>query len=1084
MLFALVFQGVAQKTAQYTADNHLYNEALELYEKEKFSAAQNYFKQTIEGIENPFDETRVNAEYYFASCALALFNRDAVYYLNEFAANHPESKWIERVNFKLGNYYYRKKKSEEVIAYFTQVNEFSLNATEQIEYRFKLGYSYMQIGNAKNALTHLYPIIDVESEYQAAANYYYAHINYEAKNYQIALERFTKIKDERSFSKVIPYYIAQIYFIQNRYDELLAYALPLLENEDTDRAGEIARMIGETYCNKRDFKTALPYLKAYMQSGEPKQINDYYQYGNALYNTGDYLNAAKNLSQVANDESEMGQSAQYQLADCYLKMGNKIYARNAFQAAAKLDYNTHLKEDAFFNYAKLAYELSYNPYHEAIIAFKEYLKEFPNTERSDEANEFLLYVFLNTKNYQAALEAMDLIQNKDFKLQNAYQYIAFNRAVELFLAKEFDASYDMFEKVNEYPIDKKLTAESNYWRAEIKYIAGRYGEALALYKRFRAAAGAYSSGFYSLSDYNIAYANFKLENFGDAATHYRKFIQSRTAKNDAKRTADAYLRLADCYFVVKQYDLSVEYYDKAAAYGKVEPDYALYQSALAKGYLNREEDKINSLVSLRQNYPNSKYAIDAAYELGEAYFKNEENAKALEALNQVVVAYPNSQYARKSMLLVGLIQYRNKEYDKAIGTFKQIARDYPNYNDAREAISRAEDIYVELGRVDEYNEWVQSLSFYDVSKTALDSVNYRSAENLYTNNNCERAIPAFNAYLNKFENAIFGTNARFYLAECLYKAKEYGKALENYDVIAKGSVNKFTEPALVSASYIAYQAGDFPLALSYYTRLEDVAEFKSNILEAQIGQMRCYNKMNNNSSVITFADKVLSNTNTPDRIRIEAWAAKGRSLMSLSEFETARGVFDTLAASTQAIEGAEARYNLAYILFLEAKYKEAEDAIFEMVNIKPAYDYWLAKSFVLLGDVYIKMEDFFQAKATLQSVVENHDGEELTNLAKAKIAEIEQLETAKEQVAPEASEIQIGNNTEEYEELFEEDSLQTQPKPMELDSLPAMETEMEEAPVDTLQTNPVELPRDTVPIPNTPSDTLNPENVQPKSEEE
>src|SRR5690606_34987477 len=120
-----------------------------------------------------------------------------------------------------------------------------------------------------------------------------------------------------------------------------------------------------------------------------------------------------------------------------------------------------------FKYAKLAFELSYNPFHEAISAFEDYLNKYPNSSRRDEAYEFLLNVYMKTRNYEKALASLDKIQNKDARVKEAYQVVAYNRGVELFQSESYDNAEKNFDKVFTYPINPTINADARFWKAEI-----------------------------------------------------------------------------------------------------------------------------------------------------------------------------------------------------------------------------------------------------------------------------------------------------------------------------------------------------------------------------------------------------------------------------------------------------------------------------------------------------------------------------------------------------------------------------------------------------------------------------------------
>src|SRR6202042_2967482 len=63
---------------------------------------------------------------------------------------------------------------------------------------------------------------------------------------------------------------------------------------------------------------------------------------------------------------------------------------------------------------------------------------------------------------------------------------------------------------------------------------------------------------------------------------------------------------------------------------------------------------------------------------------------------------------------------------------------------------------------------------------------------------------------------------------------------------------------------------------------------------------------------------------------------------------------------------------LANIQYLKKQYKASQKTCLEFNTEFPNYEYWVAKAFILLADDYVKLKDTFQAKATLQSVIDNY----------------------------------------------------------------------------------------------------------------
>ena len=103
-----------------------------------------------------------------------------------------------------------------------------------------------------------------------------------------------------------------------------------------------------------------------------------------------------------------------------------------------------------------------------------------------------------------------------------------------------------------------------------------------------------------------------------------------------------------------------------------------------------------------------------------------------------------------------------------------------------------------------------------------------------------------------------------------------------------------------------------------------------------------------------------------------------------------------------------------------------EESVFQLAEYF-TNDYFIAKGFILLGDVYLDQGNLFQAKATLESVIENHDGEELNSLAKEKLQLILSLEESRNQNGKEEEIIiDLLNDMDiDYESFMEEEEEST-----------------------------------------------------------
>ena len=159
---------------------------------------------------------------YMALSGAELFHPDAEQELVAFTKKYPESLKARQAYFHAGKILYKQKKYKNAVNYFEKTDISYLDNEEIPEYYFKLGYSYFSIKDYQKASKAFHEILNVESKYKTAANYYYAHVAYQNNNLNTALEGFTKLKDSESFGAIVPYYITQIYYEQQKYDSVIA----------------------------------------------------------------------------------------------------------------------------------------------------------------------------------------------------------------------------------------------------------------------------------------------------------------------------------------------------------------------------------------------------------------------------------------------------------------------------------------------------------------------------------------------------------------------------------------------------------------------------------------------------------------------------------------------------------------------------------------------------------------------------------------------------------------------------------------------------------------------------------------------
>ncbi len=993
----------AQKSLVHDHELLDFNEAVSLYEKEKYGAARQLFVQFIQNSGDAHMLRRIDAEYFVAQCALLTKARDAEYQLESFITNHPLDSRVNLLYFDMGKLQYQKKSYAKVIKWMTKVDKSELTREQRIEYHFKKGYSHFVKEEFEDSRIAFYEIKDVDSEYNAAANYFYAHIAYKEGSYQTALNGFEKLLTDEDYVELVPYYLIQIYFEQGDYKKIKELGPDLLSKATDKRVPEIARIIGEAHFRTNEFTEAIPYLQKYKELTESYTREEIYQLGYAYYRTGNLALAIENFDKVARGETLLSQNSYFHIADCYLQTGERKKAQMAFSSAAKMDFDENIAEESLFNDAKLSFELSYSPFSQTIKIFDEFVRKYPNSQYTNMAYDYMVKVFMATRNYGQALTYLDKIEDKNENIRKAYQRVAFYRAVEYYTNAEYQKAIMNFEKSLEYSyINPEMKAQAIYWMGESYYRLKRYDEAIDYYNKYLRAPRAISQKEYSLAHYNLAYAYFKEEKYEEAISWFRKF----TAKNEKSKAmiCDSYVRVGDCYYKSSSYADAVKFYDLAIAMKMRDADYSTYQKAFCYGLLKEIGKKNWVLRQMIDDFPESGFRVNAMYELGASYVLLENNEKALEVFRSLIEEFPESNFVSKAYNQIGLVHYNARENEDALVAYKKVVEKFPESDEAKSALIGIRNIYIDQHKEDDYFAYVETLGgIATVSVTEKDSLTFYSAENLYMLGNCEKAVEHLKKYIMNFGDGGFLLNAHYYKADCNLESGDDLEALTSFNVIISRPRNKFTEEALLNAGRLNFKLENYKGALENYQQLESVADLRNNLLEARVGQMRAFYKMKIDSGAILAANKVLISDDVSEELQREAHFVLAKSFYSLGELESALNEFNYINANTQTKEGAEASYRIAEILFKQEKFADSEKAIMEFNRVNSPHQFWLAKAIILLADVYVANEDNFQARHTLESVIQYYDNpnDGIIEVAKEKLGEIlerEEAETLFEEV--------------------------------------------------------------------------------------
>lgn len=997
LFFAVVSFSSGQESYDSQQPEQLFDEALEQFRNERYGLARSMFENLEQKFAPGQSNLKAESAYYAAMAASMLENDDAEDLLEAFLIDFPESGMRPYVYKRLGDMDYEVGKYRQAGRQYRYVDARKLDRETRIDFRFKSGYCHFMEGESEQALSAFSEIRNVDSEWWGAANYYYAHIQYEQGNYNTALSIFEKLKDEPGFGAEVPFYITQIYYLQEEYRKAIDYGVPLVKEARGTRKGDMAQAVGNAYYALDDYEMAAEYLSLAVELVKEPPRQDYYHLGMSYYHLKQYEKAAEALSQVTGKKDEMAQNAFFHLGDCHLKLNDKKRARVAFGAASESEFDASITEEAMFNYIKLNYELSFSPFNEIIDSFTGFIDRFPESRYVDEAWQYLGQALLTSRNYKQALEALEQVKNKTADNYRALQRIAYHRGLELYNNLRFDQAIDMLQYSLQYgEYDRDLKVKARYWLGEAYYRQGRYNKAIENFDIFIRTPGSYGLDEFKTAHYNIGYAWFKQKNYDQAASWFRKY-ENLMGDRQSPMLGDALNRIGDAFFMKRDFSRSVDYYERATNVPGASADYAMYQKAFAMGIDKDHPGKIRQLEELVDRFPNSSFVDDAYYEMGRSYVALNDLSSAIRMYKTIKEQYPRSNFSKKAMLQLGLVYYNNNDLDQSMAFYKRVVNEFPGTPEAEDALLGIRNIYLDRNDADGFIAYSRQVGgFASIDERQEDSLSYVTAEKLYMQDKCLQAINQFESYLRKYPNGRFAVNAHFYKADCQYRNKDYENARQSFEFVASRPGNIFMEDALIGVARISYHQERFTDALGYYERLEMEAEKEESRREALIGQMRCLGKLGDRPGYVTrLAERVLADAKTSPEVIREARFLKANAHTELKETDLALEEFQKLKVNPSSPEGAEARYRVADILFERNSIDKAEEEIFDFVNVGTPHQYWIARCFLLLADIYETRGELFQARQYIESLLENYKetDDDIRQRANKRLKELERAQT-------------------------------------------------------------------------------------------
>lgn len=990
-----------------------FQKGLEWMQLQQYETAQHHFNTYI--TQCPDSQYAIEAAYYAALCAIKLERADGEEQLQQFIKKYPYHQFTSLAYYELGNLYGTRQDYTTCIKYYLIVDANQLDEHLKAELQYRLAYAYLNQKDFDQALDYFNKIKQQDSPYTAASNYYAGYLALKKGDYKSALTDLQKAEKNAAYESVVPYLILEVLYQSKKYKEAIAYATSI-ENKypDLKNQEDIALLTAESYFLLQNYTAAIQHYENYI-SLQPADMSQEAQYrlAYALYKVEENYKAIKYFKELALREDNLAQLASYYMGVAYIKINQKNLALAALNQARQLEFDLDIQTEAAFQYAQLSYELGHLKL--AIESLQEFKKVYPTSQHMKTINNLLSQVYLQTQHYDLAIAHIEGLSEKTNTMLQVYQKATFYKGNAFFNQEAYESAITWLQKSLRYPLDMEITLQTHLWLAE-SYVAQQiYDQAMAHYQAVLAAENKKDRAYYQDALYGMGYVYFNTGKYQQALP---LLLQYANATNNANNwRSDALVRAADCYYVTKAYTQALALYDKTQT---DYPAHNSYQKALIYELTNKPAEAKQNLENIIKTYAHTPYYEKALFEYAYLALQHQDYQGAVSNFTKLIQQKPYSPLIPDALLHRAVAYVNLKQYAEAGKDYETLLIDYPTHPNTQNALIELPKLVNLEGKPEKLQQYLDIYKAKNPSSDKLEVITFEAAKNLFYNQNYQQAIEQLHKFMTNYPASKLADEAGFLLGEAYYRLGDDTQALQQYQQAVANKQSAFYNRILLRIAAISYKQQDFVTALTNYAELKDRATNKKESYFALEGMMKSNEALERYDEVVEIAHLIIKLGNITVNAVSQATLYLAKAAMQQAKYPEALQQFQQVVTGGQDVYAAEAQYLIAKIHFQLGNYKQSLEALFVLTKQFTDYPIWVNQGFLLMADDYIALHETFQAKATLQSIIDHATDATLVQQAQEKLQALVQQQTEADN-ATQASQEQTAVTDSEFKTLEEEE---------------------------------------------------------------
>ncbi len=845
---------------------------------------------------------------------------------------------------------------KEALHYFRKLPAKEISSDSEKEMLF--GYTLFATKNFQEAQLSFERLRNSENKYSTTACYYSGMCSYYLGDFEKAAALLSQVDDVSPYDNYTPRYIAQIYLSNQKW----LIAAQYIENQPENSKEKLNDLLGQCYFQLEDYQNCVIAFDNYTSQAKLER-NQQFQYAYANYKERNLNKSEVLFNQLALQGDVLSFWSNYFLSTIYYDQNKPNKALAALRELMAFNKEQKFKENIIYNAGVMAYETG--DYRSSLRYFTD-VKDAPSY--SSRAIEYIANILKRSDDVDHSIEYIETKLKAD-RFASSYTDLLVRS-----LWKAFQEGNDVLLKKRYENILKRETSQISIETATLVYgqsllQQNQPKEALDILNTLK-----YPSQYEQEFNYNKAFAYRQL-NQTENELKYLEKVLAENASTDPLHTEVMPLRITELLLQKKSFKQAAEYMHYYTQNTSKVSDYALYLSTYIYRNLFQKEAYLDALSTLVSTYPDSPYSEGLhMVEIEELIASGKSNLAESKLKEMTLSTSPN--VAGEAYLKLALLEYNQGQIKEAIRLYKRVVEiNSPNAQKVI-AISALKEIYLsDIKETDAYFSYIEENTDYEISSLSKDSIQFHAAKEYYNAAEYHKAIIHLESYLNQYNKPIFTIEANYMIAESYALLKEYVASVPYYKNVINKSQN--TE----------YQSSVKKLALIYLNNLQNYEEAKilftqlyadesiTDAIRLEIAEsiLFCSLKTQDKALISLYSQNIIDHPLSATELKGKCYYHKAKLIQDTDPTEA-------IALFSEAIRAvplhsnihAESSYTIAELLYSIGDAEASERQCLAAIKSAQSHPKWVAKSLLLLSEIYLSQQDYLNAKASALALKENY----------------------------------------------------------------------------------------------------------------